>query len=430
MTNGAQTTGGSEFIDRKAGLVAFGIMQILFGIFCLLMVPLITFGMYASSLRAGSAAPMNAQMMIPSVLVYVVLAIWAIWMGIGSIQARRWARALLLVTSWFWLISGILGLVFVLLFLPSIYDQMGKTGQMPQQIANVMKYVMTGFMVVFYIIIPGAFVLFYGSRNVKATCERRNPHVCWTDKCPLPVLAVSLMTGLWCVFLPMMGIYGWPIPFFGTILTGIMGAGVSIALIVLLGYVALGFYKLNIRAWWFAIMMAITWGVSSGITFSRVSMMDFYEKMNFPAQQLEMMKQVAGAMDPLMAPFCVLWVVIALAYLFYIKKYLLQSEGSTSTVLPENVDAVSPPPVPFPPQTGASSGGLAIASLVLGIMAVLLGIFVLGGLFGLLGLILGVIHLVRSRSHRSFAIWGVVLSIIGCLMAVVILSFGFLMLSK
>lgn len=428
MTNGAQTTGVSEFKDRKVGLVAFGIIQILLGIFCLLMVPLMMFGMYAASLKTESAASMNAQTMIPGLLFYVVLAVWFIWMGIGSIQARRWARALLLVTSWFWLISGLLGLVFMLLFLPSLYDQMGKTGQVPQHIATVMKYVMIGFTAVFYIFIPGAFVLFYGSRHVKVTCERRDTHVRWTDKCPLPVLAVSLMSGLGVVFMPMSGIYGWAVPFFGTILTGMTGAGVILSIMLLLGYVARGFYRLNIRAWWCAVMMLIAWGVSAGITFSRVSLMDFYAKMNFPAQQLEMMKLVAGSMESFMAPFGVLWVVIALAYLFYIKKYLLQREsGSPSILIPNIIDAVPPPQIPPSPQIGAPSGGLAIASLVLGILAVLLGIFVIGGLFGFLGLILGIIHLVSSRSHRSVAGWGVGLSIVGSLMTVAILIFGVLL---
>ena len=427
MTDNTQATSVLEFRDCKAGLVTFGIIQIVLGIFCVLMVPLMLVGaVMASSHNVGSVAPMNARMMIPGLLFYVALAAWFLWMGVGSIQARRWARALLLVISWFWLISGILGIGFMLFTLPSLYDQVGKNGPMPQHISAVVRYFSIGFAGVFYIIIPGAFVLFYGSRHVKATCERRDPQVRWTDKCPLPDLAVSLMTGLWVVFMPVMGIYDWAVPFFGSILTGARGVAIILAMMVLLGYLALGFYRLNIRAWWCAVMATVLWGVSSGVTFSRVSMMDFYVKMNVPTPQLEMMKRVAGSLDSMMIPFCGLWLAIALAYLFFIRKYFMQHAGGNSCAdAAIMVEPVPPPPLPPLSQTGTPSGGLAIASCVLGVLAVLLGIFVIGGIIGILGVILGVIHLTRSRSHRSLAGWGVGLSVIGSLMSVgvVILCF-------
>lgn len=322
MNNDGKMTSGSNIKDRKTGLVVFGIFEILLGAFCALMVPLMIFGMVASvALHKGSASSVSAGTMIPGLLFYILLAAWFIWMGIGSIQARRWARALLLVTSWFWLISGIMGLVFMLVFLPDMYDQMCKNGPMPRQIAAVIKYMMIGFMVVFYVIIPGAFVLFYGSKHTKATCEQRDTHVRWTDKCPLPVLAVSLISGFWAACMLLMGFYGWAIPFFGVILSGIAGAVVVLVGALLLGYVAWGIYRLSINAWWCAALLIIIWGVSTAITFSRVSLMEFYEKMKFPAQQLEIMKQLALPQAPWMVLFCGLWVVIALAYLFYTRKY-------------------------------------------------------------------------------------------------------------
>jgi len=322
MTNDGNTTGDSNYRDRKTGLVVFGVFEILMGAFCALMIPLMIVGMVASAnLSKGSASSVSADTMIPGLLFYVLLATWFIWMGIGSIKARRWARALLLVTSWFWFISGMLGLVLMLVLIPNMYDQMGKSGQMPQQIAAVMKYVMIGFMVIFYIIIPGAFVLFYGSKHTKATCEQRDPHVRWTDKCPLPVLALSLMSGCSAACMPLMGFYGWAIPFFGSILSGPVGAGVALVGAVLLGYVAWGTYRLRTNAWWCAVSLVIIWGVSSGITFSRVSLMEFYENMNFPAQQLAMMKQLTLTQSPWMVLFCGLWVAIALAYLLCTRKF-------------------------------------------------------------------------------------------------------------
>jgi hypothetical protein len=316
----------SDFKDRKVGLVVFGILQIILGGLCTLMVPFMVIGMIASaSLGDGSAPPVNASMMILGVLFYVLAAVWFIWMGVGSIKARRWARALILVSSWLWLICGICGLIFMLLLMPRMYEQMGRSGQMPQGAVVFMKYVMTGFMTVLYVIIPAVLVLFYGSKNVKATCEFRDSQVRWTDKCPLPVLAASLLFASWAVSMLSLGACRWTVPFFGFIATGIKGAAIALVGMLLFGYVARGLYKLSIKAWWCAVLLTILWALSTAITFSRVSLLDFYQKMNFPQQQLDIIKQYGMPDTSTMALFFGLWVVGFLVYLLYTKKYFAPS---------------------------------------------------------------------------------------------------------
>jgi hypothetical protein len=316
-----------DFKDRKTGLVVFGILEIILGGLC----TLVTIGMIISSaLIKSSAAPTSVGMILPGVLLYALLAVWLIWMGIGSIKARRWARALLLVVSWLWLISGISGLILMLMFMPDMYEQMAQSGQMPQGTAVIIKYVMLGFMAVVYVIIPGALVLFYGTRNVKATCEFRDPQFSWTDKCPLPVLAVSIMYGFGAGSMLLMGFFRWTIPFFGFILSGMAGAGVTLVAILLSGYMAWGTYKLNIKAWWCALLVTIAWALSTGITFSRVSPWDLYEKMNFPAQQLEIMRQFYTQHYSTLALFFGVMVVGFLAYLLYTKRYFASSATQES----------------------------------------------------------------------------------------------------
>ena len=326
MTNDVTMPGGSDFKDRKTGLIVFGILEIIFGAFCALMVPLMIFGtLAATALNKSAAQSMSPDVMVPGILFYAFLAVWFIWLGIGSIKARRWARALWLIASLVWLISGIIGWVFTLLFLPDIYDQMGASGQMPQSVTTVVKTVMIGFMTVFYVIVPGILVLFYGSRHVKATCERMDPQVRWTDKCPLPVLAISLMAGFWAACMLFMGFYNWALPFFGYILTGMAGAAVAIASMLLLVYVAWGVYKLNIKAWWGAVLLTIIWGVSLQVTFSRMGLMEYYEKMNFHAEQLAIIKRCGVTQSSWIVMFSLLWVFVALAYLLCVRKYFPSS---------------------------------------------------------------------------------------------------------
>lgn len=320
MTNDNQMASGSDFKDRTTGLIVFGILEIILGAFCALMAPLVIFGIFASDGLHKGGLSTNAGAIIPSILVYILKAAGFIWMGIGSIKARRWARALWLIVSWVWLTSGIMALTFTLSFLPSMYDQMGKSGQMPQQMAAIVKYTTIGFVVVFYVIMPGVLVFFYGSKHVKATCERRDPKISWIDRCPLPVLAGSLLSGFCAVNMLLMGFYGWATPFFGIILTGTAGLATALVSILLLGYVAWGTYRLSIKAWWCAVVLSITWGMSNIITFSRVTLMDFCEKMNLSVQQLEIIKQFNHS-ELWIVLFSVLWVIVILAYLLYTRRY-------------------------------------------------------------------------------------------------------------
>ncbi len=332
MTNHEEIVQSPGFKDSKTGLVVFGIIQIIFGGFCALAIPLMILGMFASTLSdKSSAPPMSVRIIIPGILFYALLAVWFIWMGIGSIKARRWARALILVSSWLWLICGIGGLIFVVLFMHNMYKHMDRDTQMPRMAVTIMKFVMFGFMTVIYVIIPAAFVLFYGRKNVKATCDFRDPQVRWTDKCPLPVLAVSFIFASWAFWMLFAGIYRWTIPFFGFILSGIAGALAALIAILLYLYVAWGIYKLRIKAWWCSVLLTIAWTLSVVITFSRVSIWDFYEKMDFPQQQLDLMKESGILQSSTVVLFSGLWFLGLLGYLVYIRRYFVSSYDRENT---------------------------------------------------------------------------------------------------
>jgi MFS family permease len=325
MAEYSETAINYSFKDRKVRLVILGILQIIFGGFCALMVPLMILGMLATSAVAGKGAAegVSLKMMIPGILLYLALAVWFVWIGIGSIMARRWARALILVSSWLWLICGVCGFVLMLMIIPNMYDKMGESGQMPKAAITVAKYVVEAFLAVFYVVVPGVFVLLYSGKDVKATCEHRDPQERWTDKCPLPVLAVSLVSVVWAVSILSMGIYGWAIPFFGSIVSGTNGAMMILALALVLAYIAWGTYKLDVKAWWCALLVYIGWAFSGIITFSTVSMNELYEKIGFSGQHLDMIRQYSTLWEQGMCLFLGFWVIIVLAYLIYVRRYFV-----------------------------------------------------------------------------------------------------------
>ena len=93
----------------------------------------------------------------------------------------------------------------------------------------------------------------------------------------------------------------------------------------------------------------------------------------------------------------------------------------------------------MPPQTQSarpvSGGGMATAALVLGILALITSITVIGGvLLGLLAVILGVIALRRANRGlalgRGRAIAGIVLGLLGILVAGVLIAAGLSILNS
>jgi len=79
------------------------------------------------------------------------------------------------------------------------------------------------------------------------------------------------------------------------------------------------------------------------------------------------------------------------------------------------MDPITPSPPSPPPAPPAPRLGLAIASLVLGILAFVSSILVVGALFGLVGAIFGVAHLLRRQGRNGLAWTGLVLCTIGIL---------------
>jgi peroxiredoxin len=80
--------------------------------------------------------------------------------------------------------------------------------------------------------------------------------------------------------------------------------------------------------------------------------------------------------------------------------------------------AAESPVMEFPKAPAAPRLGMAIASLVLGIVACVLSLIVVGALFGLIGLLLGLLHVFRKRGPNGMAWWGISLSIFGILASI------------
>ena len=317
--------------NRKTGLIVFGIALIALGALCLLVVPLVALGQLVAAKTTGDA---NLRMVLPSLLIYGASGILFVTLGIGSIKGRRWARAVTLVLSWAWLVTGVISMVMFILFVPAVLNAVAEMeGEpLPPAARTIMMVLAACFFGLFFVLIPGLLVLFYGSSHVKATVEAMDPHPRWTDACPLPVLAVSLLAAFGAVTLLTMPVaYNGTLPLFGTIISGFAGSIVWLALAALLGYAAWSIYHLRVAGWWIVLSMFVILAISNVTTFSQVDLMTLYRHMGYPEKQLELMEKFNIFTPTQVVMWSVLFMVPLIAYLIFIRKYFRQGMATQPT---------------------------------------------------------------------------------------------------
>lgn len=205
---------------------------------------------------------------------------------------KRWARALILVTSYIGLAFGVFFTVNMVAFVWSGFrSHRLESGEVSSaELASTLAVIL-GIIGFVMIVVPGILILFYKSDNTRRNCEIFDPVVRWTDRTPLPVLGVCayLVIMSWLGFLGTIAGFG-PVCFFGLVLHGWVG---TVADLVDLGaaiVIAWGYFRLRNWAWWAATLVEATRTVSGMVTASILStedLMKYTLKPEATVQKLE-----------------------------------------------------------------------------------------------------------------------------------------------
>jgi len=312
--------------DRSGGLVAFGVMTLLLGVLAGLFVPLMFIGQAMAA--KVNHTPTDFSLILPAIGIYGIMAVVLVWLGIGSIKARRWARALMLIFSWSWLVTGVIAVTVMAFVMPKILAGLpanaapGQPAMPPEAMAAVLigSFVVYGVM---FVVLPAIWTIFYQSRHVKMTCERRDPIPRWTDACPLPVLGLCLWLWISVPMLLILPISGHGVmPFFGVFLTGLPGTVFCLVMAALWTYAGWLLYRLDSRGWWLIFIAMCVFMVSGGLTFARHDMLEMYQLMNYPKAQLDQIQQSGLLEGNRMSWLMSLSAVPFLGYLLFIRKLL------------------------------------------------------------------------------------------------------------
>ncbi len=258
----------AEYKDRSRWLLIVGLVEILIGALCgLIGLSLPVFSRFFRE-NPATAELASGRMLISNVLMFAALTLLFLWLGIGTMRIRRWARDMMLVTAWLWLIVGTLALVLLYFVLPQAFSEMTAPGQ-ARLSGGEMAAAMTIFTVVMalpYILLPGFFVIFYSGKNVRKTFEIRDPVARWTSKCPLSVLTASQFLAGGAISLLILPFYSNALPFFGRVVSGTPASLIMILAALISGYLAWAIYKLRVQAWWINLvltLLGLAWLVGS-----------------------------------------------------------------------------------------------------------------------------------------------------------------------
>jgi hypothetical protein len=309
------------YYDRSTGLIVFGILTI--GLGCL--AALLCVFIVLTVMIQAAALHIPASSMIPGLVMYAGMAVALTWLGIGTIQAKRWARNLMLIFSWSWLLTGIVVMITFAVVLPPIMTHLpqpeGRPPVPPSAIWGILAvmFVMYGFIL---IVLPGIWTFFYSSRHVKGTCEWRDPNPGWTDACPLPVLAGCIwgvVSGV--VLAAMCFIPHCVVPFFGIFLTGLFSRTFCAGLAALWFFGAGLLYRLDVRGWWLMFISYLLLGLSTVLTYAFHNVIEIYKLMDYPQEQIDQFQKISLFQGHAFAWITGIFLLPFVGYLLFIKRY-------------------------------------------------------------------------------------------------------------
>lgn len=300
--------------DRSAGLVVFGTLDVLLGIFCFSLAMLLL--IIVSSAGLHGLRPLYYWMAMAFLFCSTG---WYIVLGLGSIKARRWARALLIVGAWVAVFFGTLALALVFYILPEVHGILSDSGLITPDLALGILYFVVLVLLFLQVVFPLIAVMFYGLASVRVTCERRNPEPSWTDRCPLPLLAMGFISALGCLSIVAGATTNYTAFLFGHVTSGWPGMLVAAGLSVACGYVGWGAFTRKMHAWWGAYALVLVTCSSLMLTFAELDLPVLYAHLGYSPERIEQQQKFLSLSPATLTFISCIWGIMASIYLVWVR---------------------------------------------------------------------------------------------------------------
>ncbi|HYV85914.1 MAG TPA: hypothetical protein VFB49_08400 [Patescibacteria group bacterium] len=258
-------------VESRRGLLSlFGLIEILVGAACFgLLCVMSVIWLFAGRLPPEQRPILETSNLVLSVLLYAGAAGFFVVMGLGTIYARRWARAIMLIVSWPWLLNMVALLIFLAVILRPMLARLEGSPDTPfptgAGITPAMMVAIPFGLCVLLALLPLSFIIFYTRPGVRRTFDTADRRPCWTDGRPLSVLALALVTWAGAAACLAGTFYG-AFALFGWMLTGAPAVAASLVAAGLCVWLGLGLYRMTPAGWWanlgFALLLHLSWWMS------------------------------------------------------------------------------------------------------------------------------------------------------------------------
>jgi hypothetical protein len=293
------------FRDQSTGMVWFGVFEIAVGVLA---------AFYALFYIASAHYPnANILSIVRSVVTYGTVSIAFGWVGFGSIQCQRWARAMSFALAWMFLFSGVgLGIAPIM----TLIRLLGVgTGDYWAIAVLAVAMLACGCMATSTLMIA-----FFGRRDVLATCEARHAEPSWSDRCPAPVLVVCACLAFDAIRDVAMLLTGSVVPFFATALEGFSSSIEITFWASVCVFVSIVTFRLRPYAYWLNLFMAL-FALADAVVFfcTPNALLDYYRKSGCSENQILAIQKTASFY---FQPYTVIGPgLLFLFYLLSIKRY-------------------------------------------------------------------------------------------------------------
>jgi hypothetical protein len=242
-----------RFNSQRGGLIAFGVIFIICGLFLLLG----ALSLPLAILLSGQQQFAWTQM-IPLALMYLVWAGMFIFAGVDNIRARRWVRPVGIVCGLLGLIGGVIGSVAFAIQWSQMQSMIAaQSGGNPAAAAGAKIGLVIGlvFVVLLYVILPAVIFWFYRRPSVQKTVLFYDQSPSWTDDKPLVLIAAVLIEFAVAASMPVMLMYD-AFPLFAILVKGVTAVALYTLLTIVHVVAAFLLIKRRDSGIWLAMLLA------------------------------------------------------------------------------------------------------------------------------------------------------------------------------
>lgn len=324
----------------KVLLVISGVLIFLASLGCLGLGGVYSFVLPGVAEDPATSGEMPVALGVSMGLFFLTMAIGIGWLAIGSILCRKWARDILYAGGWLIAVVVAAGAIGMLFFIPNYLEAFNalNSGMSGSPGIPMGAMMVIGMLIGFGIyLLPAVYlILIYGLRNVRLTVKYRDAKPRWTDRMPVPLLALWLAF-VWAAlaFASLAPFYGEAIVIAGAAQSEVLVTFVLVLIGAFLGVLAWVTTRLTPTAWWILLGGIVLIGAGWVGGTLMIDMSELMDSMNtemgdpsVTTMQVDMNEALYGDQSAFVIP-SVIFQIALIGFVVWLRRYFFTPSSSS-----------------------------------------------------------------------------------------------------